>query len=129
MRSSAVCAGFHPTIRPLWQAQLGFSETFYTPHEVIAKIDQIEEDLFAQSGDGWNKALAKWGERATRNWPIGVTSGLRLRAILQRLADTSALYFAKTAPNAGCAVSWPVGVVATEAAKRTSLAEPLQGAG
>eukprot|EP00966_Prymnesium_polylepis_P098125 2272311-Prymnesium_polylepis.1 len=120
----------HPTVHPLSQAQLGFSEAFCTPPEVIAKIDQIEEDLFAQSGDGWDKALAKWGERATRNWPIGVTSGLRLRAILQRLADTSTLYFAKTAPNAGCSVSWPVGVVAIEAQIRTSLTErpPLPGA-
>jgi len=99
-------------------AQLGFHSAFLTPPEIIAKIDQIEEDLFAQSGDGWEMANKKWGERAKNNWPIGAVAGLRLRAILRKLSESSTIIFAKTAPDASCEVSWPAGLAALAASGR-----------
>ena len=90
-----------------WQAQLGFGDIFVTPPEAIARIDQIVEDLFARTGDGWDRALAKWGdERAEKLWCMGASAGLRLRGILRKLSSTSTLLFADTKPM----VSWPVGV-------------------
>jgi hypothetical protein len=53
----------------------------------------------------------RWKQYATKNWPIGLSAALRLRAILRHFADDASLYFAKTAPGAGCDVSWPVGYV------------------
>ena len=96
-------------------AQLGFNNVFITPPQAVARIDQICEDLLAQQGDGWAKAMAKWKEWAGENWVIGVAAALRLRAILRHFDDRSSLYFAKSAPGAQCKVSWPIGYVAAGA--------------
>ena len=117
-RSFRAVSGSRRPVSRVPQAQLGFHNAFLTPPQIIAKIDQIEEDLFAQSGDGWQMANKKWGERATKNWPIGAVAGLRLRAILRKLSDSSTIIFAKTAPDARCEVSWPVGLAVLAASGR-----------
>lgn len=94
-------------------AQLGFVEEFLRPQQVIERIDTLVVDLLAQSGAGWERACAKWGEeRAPNLWVIGAAGALRLKAILtQCFADSpeSWLYFGVRAPGGKMDVSWPVG--------------------
>ena len=94
-------------------AQLGFHEELLTVTDAIQRIDQIVHDLVEKTGDGWDRAMGKWGDRAPSLWVIGAAGALRLRAILTQCFDESSksqLYFAQMAPgHKGLKVSWPVG--------------------
>ena len=106
-------------------SQLGFGAEFLTPSQVI---DRIVDDMLSRSGDGWDKAVAKWHQYTETNWAIGASNGLRLRAIFRHFGDTASLFFAKTTPEARCRVSWAMEATArrTIAANRPTISNDLQ---
>lgn len=113
----------------------GLLESFQAVAELRGKVDAFLLELYEQQGAHPN-CVAKWpfpprnkGEptQAERNWPIGVATGLRLRALLGFFEDDSSLYFVNRLPppsvanppedgrrvRAGeLALDWPIGKAA-----------------
>ena len=74
-------------------AELGFADQIVQVHELRRIIEQILEDMFAQSGARWAAAHTKWGQRASHNWAIGAVCGLRLLTLLSCFDDSAELFF------------------------------------
>jgi len=125
----------------------GFLEEFISVPELKARIEALVEEVLQQKGSH-PRCLAKWpyparkeGEQtqAQKNWPIGVATGLRLRAFLEYFSDASSFYFIQRLPpppviEAGgqtaqaLNLDWPIGrAVASRSARPQYSKEGLGG--
>lgn len=106
----------------------GFMQTFMTVSELRTRVDAVLHEIAEQKGEHalckkkWPFPPRKEGEptQAGRNWPIGMATGLRLRAFLEYFPDESQFYFANKLPSPPSAavdgiadelldLDWPIG--------------------
>lgn len=79
---------------------LGIHERILPAKELLTSIDYFIDELLDKQGEEPH-AVAKWGDRAKKNWPIAVAQGIRLRCIVEELGEDCNWYFAAELPNEG----------------------------